>query len=46
VRGERGDFITTLDAYVHEPDFTPGLRFEEGSREFELISLLKSFRLA
>lgn len=46
VRGERGDFITTVDAYVHEPEFLPGLRFEEGSPEFELIALLKSYRLA
>jgi hypothetical protein len=45
MRGERGDF-TTVDAYVHEPEGQPGLRFEEGSTEFAFISLLKSFRLA
>jgi hypothetical protein len=36
----------TPAAYVHEPEFLPGLRFEEGSTEFEFIALLKSFRLA
>jgi hypothetical protein len=41
-----GDFIITPNAYVHEAEGQPGLRFEEGTTEFAFISLLKSFRLA